>query len=265
MSRILLIGAGNVASALGPALYRAGHTITGIYSRTLASAQALSDRIPGHTPVTNDTDQLAPLVSDSDVVLISLTDDATRRMVGLLTPDPDVIWLHTAGSIGIGLLSRLGPDYGSFYPLQTFTKGVELNLREVPFFIEGSNPQTTERIRLLAESLSDNVKDADSELRERMHVAAVFACNFMTYLHSIAADILEQSGLTIDLLKPLIAQTIDKMGRIGPHAAQTGPARRGDTEVCRAHLQTLAGAPAEIYRMLTNSIMERYGHETERL
>ncbi|UOQ73909.1 hypothetical protein [Hymenobacter cellulosilyticus] len=48
--RILLLGAGRVAQHLGPALRRAGHAVTHVWSRTLTSAQQVADQIPGALP-----------------------------------------------------------------------------------------------------------------------------------------------------------------------------------------------------------------------
>ena len=43
---VVLLGAGNVASHLAPALEAAGHHVKLVYNRTLESAQALAQTLP---------------------------------------------------------------------------------------------------------------------------------------------------------------------------------------------------------------------------
>ena len=43
--KIVWIGAGNLATQLGEALHRAGHETLQVFSRTMASAEALAGRL----------------------------------------------------------------------------------------------------------------------------------------------------------------------------------------------------------------------------
>ena len=45
MEKIVLIGAGNVATHLGMALQKSGHDVMQVYSRTEESARALADKL----------------------------------------------------------------------------------------------------------------------------------------------------------------------------------------------------------------------------
>ena len=63
--KIVLIGAGRLATNLGHALLDAGHDIQMVYSRTQASAKTLADSL--HTAATTDIAQL-PLESDCQVL-----------------------------------------------------------------------------------------------------------------------------------------------------------------------------------------------------
>ena len=60
--RIVLIGAGNVATHLGVALKRAGQEVMQVYSRTEASASALAERLS--VPFTTSLDEV---VSEADL------------------------------------------------------------------------------------------------------------------------------------------------------------------------------------------------------
>ncbi|MEE0689800.1 MAG: NAD(P)-binding domain-containing protein, partial [Bacteroidaceae bacterium] len=62
--RIVLIGAGNVATHLGVALKRAGQEVMQVYSRTEASASALAERLG--VPFTTSLDEV---VSEADLYI----------------------------------------------------------------------------------------------------------------------------------------------------------------------------------------------------
>ena len=70
MSSVALLGAGNVATHLGAALVANGHRVTGVYSRTAASA----DRLAGHLgcPGTDCLDRLTP----GEWCIFAVKDDA---------------------------------------------------------------------------------------------------------------------------------------------------------------------------------------------
>ena len=78
---------------------------------------------------------------------------------------------------------------------------------------------------------------------------------------SPAKEIAEQNNLDYDLLKPLIAETLNKSLEIGPEKAQTGPAVRGDFEILERHMEFLKENPelAEIYRIVSQHIIDSSG------
>lgn len=252
-TKIVMVGAGNVASHLAPALFFAGAgDIVQVYSRKSESAERLARRIPGAEPV----DTLAEVDPTADIYLISVADDAIASVVAGL-PKTDALYLHTSGSVGMEALASLSPNYGVFYPLQTFSKDVDLDVAKIPLFVEGSTAEVEMRIRDFASSLFSAVYHADSELRKKMHIAAVFACNFTNYLWTIADELLSRDGLPFDVLRPLLDETLRKAFVNSPAASQTGPAARGDRRVIDAHLSNLSGSEREIYSLLSEAIMSR--------
>jgi predicted short-subunit dehydrogenase-like oxidoreductase (DUF2520 family) len=104
------------------------------------------------------------------------------------------------------------------------------------------------------------VYKADSKQRATLHIAAVFACNFANNLWGISADILAQSGYSFDVFKPLLQETLRKAFEMGPTAAQTGPAKRGDMNVINGHLAKLDGDRHELYELITKMILNN-NHE----
>ena len=151
-------------------------------------------------------------------------------------------------------------SYGVLYPMQTFSKDADVDMTEVPFFIEGCNGDVTRAIRELASSLSHKVIEVSSANRVKLHIAAVFACNFTNYMWAQSADILESIGADFSVMHPLIKATLDKTLTMSPHDGQTGPARRGDVDIIKKHLSMLSGVKHKLYETLSTDIMNEYHH-----
>lgn len=251
---IVFIGAGNVASHLAPALDGvAGLEVIQVYSRNRDNASALASRL-NNSRATSDISDLMK----ADIYIVSLVDDAVGEILKHI-PVNDALWLHTSGSLTKDVLSSCSKRYGVFYPLQTFSKGVAVDVSEVPIFTEGSTLEVEKEIKALAESITSRVIHAEEDTRRRMHIAAVFGCNFVNYLWTLSDDILREEGLSLDVLRPLLYETLRKAVTIGPGAGQTGPAVRGDRKIMDKHLSLLSPEEADIYRLLSDSIY-KYHH-----
>lgn len=253
--KIALIGSGGVASSLAPALDALeGVRVVQVMSRTRAHACELASRLARADAITDSSQ----LVTDADVYILSVSDDSLPRLARTLRPAENAVWLHTSGSVAASALAPLSPHHGVLYPLQTFSKGRQVDMAGVPLFIEGSDAAATETAAALARRISEQVYEADSSTRRLIHIAAVFACNFANHLWATASDILATRGIPFTVLRPLLEETLAKALSGNPADGQTGPARRGDTRVIAAHREMLSGLPAEVYDLLTRSIIQRY-------
>lgn len=247
--KIVMIGAGNVATHLFHALEK-NNTIIQVYSRNITNAEVLTS---GLVPA---TDNLGSIDSNADAYIISVKDDAVESIIDTLSEvNPKALWLHTSGSKGIDVFLGKMHNYGVLYPLQTFSKNVDINMHEVPFFIEGNNTEVEKEIEQLAHDISDNVYPADSEKRKSMHMAAVFACNFTNHLWTLSKEILDDTNIPFSVLFPLIRATEKKIEQVEPNDAQTGPAARGDKHIINNHLENLEGIKKEIYQIISESIL----------
>ena len=249
---ICVFGAGNVATHLVRALSRVGH-VAQVVSRHEDTARRVAAEAPGCLPVWRPDD----VMGDADLYLLAVSDDQVVH-IAASTPDFPGIWAHTSGSVPADVFKGRKSRYGVFYPLQTFTRDLDVDVSEVPFFIEGSDEATTAQLFELASSLSRRVELADSHRRALLHVAAVFACNFANLMWHEADELLHQGGLDVTYLMPLLKMTLSKLEKITPRDAMTGPARRGDREVIAKHLDTLSGRTKDIYKLLSDSIIEMY-------
>lgn len=262
ITKIVFIGAGNVASSLAPALDAlSGFKVGQVYSRTLESASTLASALASATAVDSTDD----IDSDGDIYIISVSDDAIAPLVSRLRlKNPQALWLHTSGSVGCSVLTPLGSRSGVLYPLQTFSRRCVLDLADTPFFIESSDEaggEVEKSIESLARRLSTRVYRSDSSRRRALHIAAVFACNFVNHMWAIADGILIQEGMTFDIFKPLLYETLRKALSVSPASGQTGPARRGDNAVMESHIILLPDDLADIYRLLSEHISRMYNNK----
>lgn len=251
--RVVLIGAGNVAHHLAPALLKAGMNLCQIYSRSMESARELGMK----TGITYTVDLFA-VYPDADIYIFCISDDALLPIFKGLRINNKALVLHTSGSMPMNLFQPYRERFGVLYPLQSFTKKRDLDFKEIPLCIEASTPAVLKEVRELAEALALKVKEIDSEKRKHLHLAAVFANNFTNHLYGIAGKILEKEGLDFDMLRPLIFETAHKVMLITPENAQTGPARRGDESILSMHKNLLKTNKKlqNIYALMSDSIRE---------
>ncbi|MCC8147112.1 MAG: DUF2520 domain-containing protein [Bacteroidales bacterium] len=250
-NKIVLVGAGNVATQLGQAFQEKGFSIVQVYSRTTESARELASLLD--VPYTTDIHHLR---TDADVYIFSVKDSVLPELLKELPPLQGLL-VHTAGSLPLTIFeSGSSLRYGVFYPLQTFSKKRKISFKPIPIFIEANLPEDEKLLDELASSLSEKVVRISSEERKHLHLAAVFACNFVNHMYTNAAEILEDNNLSKDYLLPLIEETASKIKEMHPKEAQTGPAVRYDTNVMDKHLELLKERPEKyhLYQFISKSI-----------
>jgi predicted short-subunit dehydrogenase-like oxidoreductase (DUF2520 family) len=166
--------------------------------------------------------------------------------------------VHTAGSIGLDVFPPEIVKKGVIYPLQTFSYKRKINFSELPVFIESSDSETTSRISYIAGTLGCRVIYAVTEQRRKLHLAAVFACNFTNHMMTVGKELAINSGYSFDELKPLLQETFLKAFESGPENSQTGPAVRNDKNTIRKHLELLSFDHdlQKIYRDISKSIFK---------
>lgn len=250
--KIVLIGAGNLATNLGKALLAAGHDIVQVYSRTQESASLLAD-IVGASPVTD----ISLVRADADVYFVSLKDSVVGEMVPMLCKGKEnKVFIHTAGSLPLDVFQGMAMHYGVLYPMQTFSKNKEVDFSVIPCFIEANDDYAHGMVEELAHQLSHSVYELSSADRKYLHLSAVFACNFVNHCYAISQEVLEKHGIPFDVMLPLIDETAQKVHSLSPKEAQTGPAVRYDQNVIRNQATLLKDNPLlkEIYERMSMSI-----------
>ncbi|MBD1394977.1 Rossmann-like and DUF2520 domain-containing protein [Mucilaginibacter glaciei] len=252
--RITIIGSGNVATHLSAAFKNAGHRIVQVYSRDMHNAALLAYHV-GATAI----DTLDDISQDTDIFIVAIKDDVIGDTSSRLAKYDKLI-AHTSGAVHLEAIRHYTERAGVFYPLQTFSKSKELNFREVPLCIEGADERITKELEKLARTVSNNVYRVSSAQRKVLHLAAVFACNFTNHLYAISKQLLANSDMSFDMLRPLIAETADKIKAHAPETVQTGPAIRNDVQTMDTHLQMLDNEPdlRVLYTLLSQDIIKNH-------
>ncbi|MGY6742040.1 MAG: Rossmann-like and DUF2520 domain-containing protein [Cecembia sp.] len=255
--KIAILGTGNVAWHLAPALEEAGHTVTEIYGRDLEKAIQLTKKL--YTAEAQDSLDFSD--SAAEIYILAVSDQAISELADEIILPEESILVHTSGAVAIDMLGYSSASYtGIFYPLQTFTKDREIDFAEVPFLLESDDQETLMKLKRLAKSLSPLQYVIKSKDRMALHVAAVFASNFSNHMLRLAEEIMYRKGLDYEMLKPLIIETISKSLELGAKKAQTGPALRSDFNTLESHYQFLNynEQVAEIYRLISQDIIDSY-------
>ena len=144
---------------------------------------------------------------------------------------------------------------GVLYPMQTFSRERRVDMAQVALFIESEPADPL--LETLARSISQHVYQLDSEGRRHLHLAAVFASNFVNHCYTLSAEILEERDLPFDVMLPLVDEVARKVHTLPPLKAQTGPAARGDRGVMMRQEAMLSGRKREIYRLMSESIYDK--------
>ena len=261
---ITLIGAGNLAQALGPALKAAGYQIDFVASRETASsrrrAAMLARLLEAPTQSLNDAGPT------SGIVWICHTDDALVDTAKLLARKPGwsgKILLHSSGALSSDVLSplkRKGASTASLHPMMTFVPGATPRMEEVPFAVEGDTRAVAVARRIVrdlgAESFA--IKKTAKPL---YHALGSFSSPLIVAALVTAERVGRSAGLTASqtrrVMGPILRQTFKNYAERGAAAAFSGPIKRGDLNTVLRHLKELKRVPgaSEVYRALVKSAL----------
>src|SRR5499425_1152030 len=247
--RVGIIGAGRVGTALGAALARAGHHLTGVTAVSEASVQRAARMLP-RVPVAQPQEVLA----EADLALLTVPDDVLPGLVAGLsatsTPLEGRLVAHTSGRHGIAVLAPAtsrGALPLALHPVMTFTGRPDDidRLAGISFGVTAPEPLRPVAEALVVEMGGEPVFIAD-EHRDLYHAALASAANHLVTLVVQAEDLLREAGVgqPARMLGPLLSAALDNALRLGD-AALTGPVARGDAETVASHVDALRAAAPE--------------------
>ncbi len=257
--QLVLIGSGRVARNLGHAFKEAGHCIVQVYSPTITHAKSLATELDSSIYTNN----LDDLIRNANCYIVAIKDDAIADVVKQLNVGNGLV-VHTSGSTPVDVFKENAniKYYGVFYPFQTFTNTL-VPFQDIPIFIESPFSECVSHLKEMGGFISNKVSVLSSENRLRLHLAGVFACNFLNHMLVLSNKVLLEAGLELSMLQSLVNKTVSNaFSTDNPAKVQTGPASRNDTNIINKHIELLAAHPnlQTIYQQLTDSILK---HQNE--
>jgi len=228
-----ILGPGRVGTALSRALLDAGVHVHGPVGR-------------GECP--SGCDAIVLCVPDSEIASAAEAVTAAAPLVG-----------HTSGATPLSALAHAGvPGFG-LHPLQSFADA-GVRFEGAGAAVAGTTPEALAFAISLAERLGMKPFEIDDDGRAAYHAAASVASNFLVTLEAAAETIAAGAGLGRDeareLLMPLVRQTVENVGALGPERALTGPVARGDETTVEAQRAAVAGTAPELLALF-DELVER--------
>lgn len=250
--RVVIVGSGNVATALGRRIQKAGHEILQVVNHQADSAATLAAALGcAHTDFSGKLD------TSADLYLLAIKDSALANINQFVHLGNRLV-VHTAGSVTKDVLKEVSINYGVLYPLQSLRKEMEPGA-EIPLLIDANSYESLTLLEDFAATISKQVQKATDEERLKLHVAAVIVSNFTNHLYTLAEDFCIREKVDFSTLIPLIKETANRLDGHSPADLQTGPAIRNDIVTLEKHLRTLDRHKQlkYLYLKLTESIMGR--------
>jgi predicted short-subunit dehydrogenase-like oxidoreductase (DUF2520 family) len=257
---IAVIGAGKVGSALGILLQRQGYSVTGVASRTFASAEKLAEKLGCRAYALPEEAARA-----AGLVFITTPDRVIGEVAATISAangfNPGQVVAHTSGAHSAAVLTGVRETSAlavSIHPLQSFA-GVEAAIDNLPgsyFALEGDEAAMAVAGQVV-QDLGGRAFTLAAEAKPLYHAAACIASNYLVSLMHFATGLYGNFGLgrqeAFQALLPLVEGTIKNIGRVGPVAALTGPVARGDGNTLEDHLAafvSLGSREIDLYRHL---------------
>ncbi|MDE0917928.1 MAG: DUF2520 domain-containing protein [Flavobacteriales bacterium] len=252
--RMSIVGTGKVAQALGRAWQKGGVEIVEVWGRSQGRAQELGRKL--NAVVVND---IATLSTDIDAVAVLVSDDAIREVAHSLPHN--VKRFHASGVTDKDVL---GGENGVVWPIKSFSTDThEEDLTEVPFAVEAGSKEFQAMLHRLVRESGGKPFEASSQIRAKIHLAAVFTHNFSNHCLALSQQILDEEGLPKDLMRPLAEGLMEGAKKGNSFSLQTGVALRKDLGSQMKHLELLKEfsnnkALTEFYKFVSKHIADSH-------
>ena len=254
MQSVNVIGAGKVGRTL-MSLTRdaAGYTLGDIADCREESARAAVQAIAAGQVVAS-VAEMRP----ADLWFLTVPDDAiaetARKLAGVSgrahgeTAAPRPVAVHCSGFLSSEALAPLrdrGWLTASCHPVRSFADP-DLAARQFPGTLCGveGDADAVARIEAFVSALGGRPFAVNAEKKALYHAAAVFSNNFTVVLQAVAMEVWQEAGVATDvageLCASLLGGTATNVATLGPAAALTGPAARGDKNVLEIEERSLA-------------------------
>ena len=245
--RIAIVGPGRLGTALALELSRAGYHISEIITRELrVSTRSLAATV-GARATTILQAQL-----DADVIWFCVPDRqiaCAARQLENATNWHGKTAFHSSGALTSDELKRLrkrGASAASVHLLMTFVSKSAPSLEGVPIGIEGDK-KAISLARRVVRDLGGKVLTISKPSKAAYHAWGTFASPLLVAMLVTAERVAATAGISPVRARrqmlPIVKQTVENYGKLGPAAAFSGPFVRGDVATVREHLRVLKKIP----------------------
>lgn len=231
MGSVRIIGGGRAGGALAAALAEVGWQVRPILGRAAPPAE------------------LAAAAADVDLLVIATPDAAVAAVAAAVEPTPAAAVAHLAGSLGLDAVAP-HPRPAALHPLVALPDavvGARRLLAGCWYAVAGDHI-----VRQVVADLGGRAFEVADGDRAAYHAAAVVASNHLVALLGQAERIGARAGVPFAAFLDLVRATVDNVDELGPAAALTGPASRGDTDTIERHLDAIELAEHPAYRALAD-------------
>lgn len=239
-----VVGAGRVGQTLAKLFQESGTFQVQALATHHADTARAAQHFVGAGLACTSLEQLPP----ADVWLLSVPDSQISATAQALAqhaasqPQRPALAFHCSGGLDSHLLrplQGLGWITASAHPLLSFSQPTTAitQFSGTPCALEG-NPQAVQALQPAFTRIGGQCFAIDPEHKLLYHAAAVFATNFLPVLQDVAEQLWQHTGmppeLALQMRHTLLHNAVRNIVSLGPQAALTGPAARGDQALMAA-------------------------------
>lgn len=242
-----------MATALAVLLERAGYRVAAASGR-----EASEDRVKRHLPFAMfyPPPEAHVAARSASLVVIGVPDDSIAalcsELAGRVAFHRGQWVLHLSGSVGLDALAPAhlsGAEILSLHPLQSFPS-LEEGVRRLPgsaVAVTALDEEGFEAGEELARDVGGKPFRLSDQAKPLYHAAAVFCSNYLVAVEGMAEQLFRLAGLAdpVSMFAPLARASLDATLALGPGAALTGPALRGDAGTVQRNLEALSSHAPE--------------------
>jgi predicted short-subunit dehydrogenase-like oxidoreductase (DUF2520 family) len=227
MPSVRVIGGGRAGRSLATALGAAGWDVVGVLGRG---------------------DDVAGAAAGVDLLVVATPDDSIAAVAAAVEPVPATVVAHLAGSLGLDVLAPHARR-AAIHPLVALPDA-EVGARRLvgAWYAVAGDPIAGDVVATL-EGRSFAVADAD---RAVYHAAAAVASNHSVVLLGQVERLARRAGIPFDAYLDLVRATVENVAELGPAAALTGPAARGDEVTLARHVEALPPEERALYQAMAD-------------
>ncbi len=188
-------------------------------------------------------DDLAGAAGHVDLLVIATPDDAVARVAARVAPVDTTVVAHLSGSLGTDALLPHPHRAGlhPLVPLPDAAVGARRLGAGASFAVAGSDAVALAVVGGAVAALRGRSFEVADDDRPAYHAAAAVAANHVVALLGQVQRVAATAGLPLEAYGQLVRAAVDDALALGPAAALTGPASRGDWTTLQAHRTVLAG------------------------